>query len=102
MATKSTGTASPSVGESPPFTVQVISPSVGVPQPLNFTNLTGSATVRQLKEKIRDAVAAKPSDQAQRLIHRGRLLARDDDTLLAVFGAELVRITHFFVAESCA
>lgn len=91
MASTSPDAASPP-GESQTFTLQIISPSVAVPQPLNFTNLPATNTVRQLKERIRDAIDSKPGGQAQRLIHRGRLLARDDDTMLDIFGAEMVRI----------
>lgn len=84
--------ASSSQGEMPTITLQVISPSVAVPRPLSFADLPANTSVRQLKERIRNAIDAKPSDQAQRLIHRGRLLARDDDTMLAIFGEDAVRI----------
>ncbi|KAH8664158.1 hypothetical protein BX600DRAFT_512221 [Xylariales sp. PMI_506] len=75
------------------FTLQIISPSLGVPAGLKFTTLLASSTVRELKEKIRDALDSKPTSQAQRLIHRGRLLARDDETMLEVFGEEALRST---------
>jgi hypothetical protein len=74
------------------FTLQIISPSVNVPQPLNFTDIEATTTVRQLKEKIRNALDTKPSDASQRLIHRGRLLSKDDDTMLVVFGDDAVSI----------
>ncbi|KAI1334777.1 hypothetical protein F5Y15DRAFT_400321 [Xylariaceae sp. FL0016] len=68
------------------FTLQIISPSVGVPQPLAFPKLSAETTVRQLKALVRDAIDSKPTDQAQRLIHRGRLLSRDNETMLELFG----------------
>ncbi len=71
------------------FTLQVLSPSVNVPQPL-VLDLPVTTTVRQLKERIRNSVRTKPPDDAQRLIHRGRLLARDSETMLELFGEELV------------
>ncbi|KAI1484518.1 hypothetical protein F5X96DRAFT_438494 [Biscogniauxia mediterranea] len=76
------------------LTLQIISPSVGVPQPLSLRGVPASTTVRQLKEKIRNALDTKPTDQAQRLIHRGRLLARDDETMLELFGEEAFRSTE--------
>ncbi|KAI5924669.1 hypothetical protein F4810DRAFT_662732 [Camillea tinctor] len=76
------------------LTLQIISPSVGVPQPLSLREVPRSTTVRQLKERIRNALDSKPADQAQRLIHRGRLLARDDETMLELFGEEAFRSTE--------
>ncbi|KAI0552225.1 hypothetical protein F4679DRAFT_536433 [Xylaria curta] len=74
------------------FTLQILSPSVNVPQPL-FLTLSVTTTVRQLKERIRGCVDTKPPDDAQRLIHRGRLLARDSETMLELFGDEPLRST---------
>ncbi|TGJ77131.1 hypothetical protein E0Z10_g10752 [Xylaria hypoxylon] len=75
------------------FTLQILSPSVNVPQPL-YLNLPITTTVRQLKERIRGHVSTKPPDDAQRLIHRGRLLARDSETMFELFGEELHRFAH--------
>ena len=79
--------------ETAPLTanLQVLSPSVGVNRPLSFAGIPSSTTVRQLKERIRNTLPTKPADDQQRLIHRGRLLARDSETLQDVFGAETVR-----------
>ncbi|KAI0537771.1 hypothetical protein GGR58DRAFT_470227 [Xylaria digitata] len=76
--------------ESGQFTLQILSPSLNVPQPL-FLDLPITTTVRQLKERIRGHVRSKPPDDAQRLIHRGRLLARDSETMFELFGEELLR-----------
>jgi hypothetical protein len=37
-------------------------------------------------------VALRPADENQRLIHRGRALVREGDTLLDILGAEAVSI----------
>lgn len=67
----------------------IVSPSDGVGN-LRFRALPATTTVRQLKEKIRAALASRPPDDHQRLIHRGRLLSRDTDTLQDVLGEEAV------------
>jgi hypothetical protein len=72
------------------FTLQIISPSIGVTGPLSFPQLPATTTVKQLKAKIRDALPSKPVDESQRLIHRGRMLAREAETMLEIFGAETV------------
>lgn len=72
------------------FTLQIISPSIGVSGPLSFPLLTATTTVKQLKAKIRDALPSKPADESQRLIHRGRMLARDTEMMLEIFGQETV------------
>ncbi|KAI1818111.1 hypothetical protein GGS20DRAFT_529787 [Poronia punctata] len=73
------------------FALQLLSPSVGVPQPLLFSELPVSTTVGQLKERIRETIDRKPPNDAQRLIHRGRLLVRDNETMLELFGEEALR-----------
>lgn len=81
----------PSSGETPPtVNISIISPSLAVNAPLNFTGLPASTTVGQLKEKIREALDAKPANEHQRLIHQGKLLNRESETLLDVFGEQKV------------
>ncbi|KAI0376552.1 hypothetical protein F5Y04DRAFT_209918 [Hypomontagnella monticulosa] len=87
-------TASQAVGDPATFTLQIVSPSVGIPQPLALQELPTNTTVKQLKERIRNVVNTKPADQAQRLIHRGRLLAREDETMTEIFGQEALRSTE--------
>jgi hypothetical protein len=79
------------VGDNAPLVVnlQIVSPSAGVGNP-RFPDLPATTTVQQLKEKIRELLPSRPADDHQRLIHRGRLLARDTDTLEDVFGEESV------------
>ncbi|KAI0021891.1 hypothetical protein F4780DRAFT_254166 [Xylariomycetidae sp. FL0641] len=92
MASSANGSPAPeAASDSNEFTLQIISPSLGVPQPFVLEKLSPSTTIQQLKGLIRNAVDAKPTDQAQRLIHRGRLLAREGETLLQVFGQEALR-----------
>ncbi|KAK4044855.1 hypothetical protein C8A01DRAFT_42464 [Parachaetomium inaequale] len=67
--------------------LQIVSPSAGVGS-LRFPDTPAATTVQQLREKIRESLASRPADDQQRLIHRGRLLARDTDTLQDVFGEE--------------
>lgn len=92
MASETANSAPPAGGDSSSFTLQIISPSIGVPRgQLSFPELPTSTTVSQLKAKIREVLDARPSDHTQRLIHRGRLLARDNETMVEVFGAETLR-----------
>lgn len=72
------------------FTLIIVSPSVGVSSPLTFASLPATTTVRQLKAKIRDSTTSKPANDRQRLIYRGRLLGREAETMLEVFGQETV------------
>ncbi|KAI1180839.1 hypothetical protein F4777DRAFT_174644 [Nemania sp. FL0916] len=67
------------------ITLQILSPSVNVPHPIILT-VPVTTNVRQLKEKLRHSITTNPPNDAQRLIHRGRLLARDDETMLELFG----------------
>ena len=70
--------------------LQVVSPSVGVNSPLLFPDVPATTTMKQLKEKIRLAISFGPADDKQRLIHRGRALLRDTESLADIFGAETV------------
>ncbi|KPM43556.1 hypothetical protein AK830_g2993 [Neonectria ditissima] len=72
--------------------LQVVSPSVGVNRPLMFPGLAATTTVKQLKDKIRETLPLRPADENQRLIHRGRAITRETDTLLNIFGADALRI----------
>lgn len=69
--------------------LQILSPSVGV-NTLSFPALAASTTVAQLKQKIRETLPLQPAADQQRLIHRGRLLARDTESLRDIFGEEAV------------
>ncbi|OTA67724.1 hypothetical protein K449DRAFT_461711 [Hypoxylon sp. EC38] len=86
------GSASTTEAEPASFTLHLVSPSVGIPQPL-ILEVPTDTTVKQLKERIRNAVNTRPSDEAQRLIHRGRLLSRDSETMTDIFGREALQST---------
>ncbi|PVH86965.1 hypothetical protein DL98DRAFT_582278 [Cadophora sp. DSE1049] len=76
------------------FTLHVVSPSVGVSGPLNFASLPATTTVKELKGRIRDVLPSKPQDENQRLIHRGRMLGRESETMLEIFGQETLSNTE--------
>ncbi|KAG6023312.1 hypothetical protein E4U19_004454 [Claviceps sp. Clav32 group G5] len=71
--------------------LQIVSPSVGVDRPLLFPELPAETTIKQLKGKIRHALPTRPPDESQRLIHRGRVLLQEADSLLDIFGVESLR-----------
>ncbi|PNP51490.1 hypothetical protein THARTR1_07930 [Trichoderma harzianum] len=83
--------ADPASSDQPVVNLQVVSPSVGVNRPLLFPGLAAATTIKQLKEKIRQTLPLRPSDENQRLIYRGRALLRETDSLLDVFGADALR-----------
>lgn len=80
--------------------LQVLSPSVGVNRPLLFPDLPAVTTIKQLKDRIRQALPLRPADENQRLIHRGRALLRESDNLLDVFGADAVSSVPFIMPTS--
>lgn len=96
MASEASSSTAPSAPEATSehlsVNLQVLSPSTAATssRPLVFPGLAATTTVRQLKEKIRQALPLKPTDAQQRLIYRGRPLAQDGDTLLTVLGEEVV------------
>lgn len=71
--------------------LQIVSPSTAVNRPLLFPGIAATTTIKQLKEKIRESLPLRPADDHQRLIHRGRALMRETDSLLEVFGEPTVR-----------
>jgi hypothetical protein len=72
--------------------LQVVSPSVGVSRPLLFPGIVAATTIKQLKDKIRQTLPSRPTDENQRLIHRGRAIVRETDTLLDIFGLDAVSL----------
>lgn len=72
--------------------IAIVSPSLSANTPLNFPGLPASTTIGQLKQRIRETLDSKPSNDRQRLIHQGKLLARENETLLDVLGEQRVRI----------
>ncbi|KAH8815845.1 hypothetical protein F5884DRAFT_773875 [Xylogone sp. PMI_703] len=72
------------------FTLTIVSPSAGVNGPITFHDLPTATTVGELKARIREDLPTKPSDEGQRLIHRGRMLGRETETMLDIFGKEAI------------
>lgn len=78
-------------------TLQLVSPSVTVNRPLLFPDLPATTTVKQIKEKVRETLPTQPIDDHQRLIHRGRALIRDTDSLLDILGEHAVGYLDVYV-----
>ena len=68
-------------------TVHILSPSVGVPKRITFSNLEKQTTLGSIKQKIQDAVSSRPSPAEQRLLYRARPLINDGATLEDIFGS---------------
>ncbi len=81
-----------SAGQRQNFMLHVLSPSADFPHKLTFADVPVSATVGELKTKICNAVASRPSPERQRLIYSGKPLLRDTATLKDVFTEETVRL----------
>ncbi len=83
-------TAGQGVQEDYLLDLNVLSPSTEVERSLLLPALPASTTVLQLKLKIRELIPSRPQPERQRLIYRGRVLTRDNDSLFVVFGRENV------------
>lgn len=85
------GATVPAEGTSPSsFDLLVISPTEGVASPISLPQLSTNTSVLELKQKIKDALPPNLTEHVQRLIHRGRLLASDEEVMMNIFGAEAV------------
>ena len=77
--------------------IRVFTFVVGIPNPLVLSMVSSSATVGQLKLRIRDALPSRPPAESQRLIYQGRVLDDMDQTMMSVFGERevflLMRLT---------
>ncbi|KAF2816125.1 uncharacterized protein BDZ99DRAFT_458028 [Mytilinidion resinicola] len=71
--------------------LKVLSPSTEVDGDMFFKQLPASTTVAELKLKIKDQIAAKPAVERMRLIYRGRVMAKESDTMTDVFGRDEIR-----------
>lgn len=72
-------------------TLDIVSPSVGVPTPLTFPDLPAHTTIAQLQDKIRmNLTLPNRNAVAMRLIYHGRMLAQPDMKLSDAFGADAV------------
>lgn len=81
------------------FSLQVVSPSAGVPKSLDFHDLPVTTQVKDLKKLIRDALCCRPPDNLQRLIHHGRMLTRETETMSEIFGEEALRNSNIQIVH---
>ncbi|KAL8943890.1 MAG: hypothetical protein Q9216_000784 [Gyalolechia sp. 2 TL-2023] len=71
--------------------LNIVSPSrEEIPNKLTFSAIPISTTIRALKQRIQEAVPARPDLSRQRMIFRGKVLASDEASLKDVFGQEAV------------
>ncbi|KAI9701064.1 MAG: hypothetical protein M1836_001733 [Candelina mexicana] len=70
------------------ISVNILSPSSEINSPLSFPSLPITTTVAELKHRIQDAVATRPTLERQRLIYRGKMLGSGSATMKDVFGPE--------------
>ena len=73
--------------------IRVFTFVVGIPNPLVLSMVPSSATVGQLKLRIRDALPSRPAVESQRLIYHGHVLNDMDQTMISVFGEREVSPT---------
>lgn len=93
----STPTKAPMSQSQATISVQILSPSPEIPSPLLLSSLSPETTVADLKLEIQSRVATRPEPLRQRLIHGGRMLARDLETLRDIFGESAVGINKLRV-----
>ena len=70
--------------------LRILSPSFELDRELYFPCLPISTTIAQLKDRIQKSIPSSPKAYRQRLIFRGRVVMKDDATLLDVFGKDTV------------
>ena len=70
--------------------LKVLSPNLESTGGLNLRDLPVSTTIADLRVKLHNELPGNPSPERLRLIYLGRLIRRDSDTLLDVFGREAV------------
>ncbi|POS88059.1 hypothetical protein EPUL_000480, partial [Erysiphe pulchra] len=81
------------------FSLQIVSPSAGVPKSLDFHDLPVTTQVKDLKKLIRDTLCCRPPDDLQRLIHHGRMLTRETETMSEIFGEEALRNSNIQIVH---
>jgi len=74
--------------------LKVLSPSTEVNGDLFFAKIPAVTTVGELKIKIRDELATRPAVERMRLIYRGRVMAKDTDSMFDVFGRDNVYLSR--------
>ena len=77
-------------GQSANIDLRILSPSTEVDRELFFQALSVTTTIAQLKDRIQKSIPSSPAIHRQRLIFRGKVVMRDDATLIDVFGKDTV------------
>src|SRR5690242_16146074 len=72
--------------------LKILSPSSEVESDINLVDLPAATTNQDLRQRIRNEIESRPTVDRMRLIYRGRVIMRDTDTLLDVFG--LNNVSH--------
>lgn len=90
MADSTENTAGSAAGNVPLLNLKVLSPSTEVNGDIHFPQLPATTTVAGLKLKIQETLATHPQPERQRLIYRGRVMAKETDTMLDIFGRDSV------------
>lgn len=70
--------------------LRILSPSTEVEGGVYLPALPSRTTIKDLRQKIQDAVPSRPALDRMRLIYRGRVVANETDTLVDVFGLDNV------------
>jgi hypothetical protein len=78
------------------LSLRILSPAVEVGHGLDMANVSIDTTIGSLKSQLMDLLPSNPTPDRMRLIHFGRLLANDNDTLAQLFGeAAITQTTPF-------
>ncbi|KAI9675641.1 MAG: hypothetical protein M1817_001008 [Caeruleum heppii] len=96
MSSNHDSSSDANVPVSPPpqfIQIQVLSPSEDAPIRLPHPPITPHLTVAELKGRLQDALSSRPAPDHQRLIYRGRMLSRNEETMLNIFGQPAVRLS---------
>jgi hypothetical protein len=78
------------------LSLRILSPAVEVGHGLDMASVPIDTTIGSLKSQLMDLLPSNPTPDRMRLIHFGRLLANDNDTLAQLFGeAAITQTTPF-------
>jgi hypothetical protein len=73
-----------------PINLKVLSPSTDVKGDIYIPDIPASTTVQELRLRLQDQIEGRPATERMRLIYRGRVIAKETDRLVDVFGLENV------------
>jgi hypothetical protein len=80
-----------------PINLKVLSPSTDVKGDIYIPDIPASTTVKELRLRLQDEIEGRPATERMRLIYRGRVIAKETDKLVDVFGLE--NVSSIKVAE---